>query len=391
MLKVGLTGGIGAGKSTVARRLAELGAVVVDADVLAREVVEPGTEGLAAVVEAFGDGVLTPDGSLDRAALAARAFAADADRVRLEQILHPRIARRTAELLAAAAADAVVVHDVPLLVEKSMGTSYHIVLVVDAPEALRVERLVRLRGMSQDDAWRRVGAQATDEQRRAAADVLVDNTGDTARVRRAVDSLWTERILRFEANVRSHRPAPRPDTVSVVPADPTWQAQAARLLGRIGAAVGPAAVRLDHIGSTAVPGLAAKNVVDLQVVVADLGAADAVRPLLEAAGFARMPGRWWDDNPEGTTTAKRLHTACDPGRAVNLHVRAHGATAWRQALLFRDWLRAQPAEAAAYAAVKTSVAGVDVPTYVRGKQPWVSQGLRRADGWARQTAHPLLA
>jgi dephospho-CoA kinase len=140
---VGLTGGIGAGKSTVARRLAEHGATIVDADALAREVLAPGTEGLAAVTARFGAGVLRPDGSLDRAALARVAFADDDSRRALEAITHPRIADRTAELFAAAAEDAVVVHDVPLLVEKGMAARYQLVVVVDAPVEVRVGRLVR--------------------------------------------------------------------------------------------------------------------------------------------------------------------------------------------------------------------------------------------------------
>lgn len=195
MLKVGLTGGAGAGKSTVARRLAELGAVVIDADALAREVLEPGTDGLREVVRAFGEQVLRADGSLDRAALAAVVFA-DADRLRqLEQITHPRIAARTSELVADAAADAVVVHDVPLLVEKGMAPAYDLVVVVDAPVEQRVRRLVA-RGMSEPDARARISAQATVEQRRAVADVWVDNGGSPDDLIEQVDRLWHDRLSR---------------------------------------------------------------------------------------------------------------------------------------------------------------------------------------------------
>lgn len=195
MLKVGLTGGAGAGKSTVARRLAELGAVVIDADALAREVLEPGTDGLREVVRAFGEQVLRADGSLDRAALAAVVFA-DADRLRqLEQITHPRIAARTSELVTDAAADAVVVHDVPLLVEKGMAPAYDLVVVVDAPVEQRVRRLVA-RGMSEPDARARISAQATVEQRRAVADVWVDNGGSTDDLIEQVDRLWHDRLSR---------------------------------------------------------------------------------------------------------------------------------------------------------------------------------------------------
>ncbi|MER6872833.1 dephospho-CoA kinase, partial [Amycolatopsis sp. NPDC000673] len=151
MLRVGLTGGIGAGKSTVANRLAEHGAVVIDSDRIAREVVEPGTPGLAALTEAFGEEILAEDGSLDRPALAARAFADDESRKRLNAIVHPLVGQRTGELMAEAADDAVVVHDVPLLVENDLAPAYHLVLVVDAPVEVRVRRLVEVRGMPEAD------------------------------------------------------------------------------------------------------------------------------------------------------------------------------------------------------------------------------------------------
>jgi dephospho-CoA kinase len=195
VLRVGLTGGAGAGKSTVAARLRELGAVVIDADALAREVLEPGSDGLAEVVKAFGDGVLHADGSLDRAALAAVVFADPERRRELESITHPRIAARTSELLAAAPADAVVVHDVPLLVEKAMAATYHLVVVVDAPEGERVRRLVR-RGLPEQDARARIAAQATRAERKAVADVWLENDGSADDLRAAVDALWEERLAR---------------------------------------------------------------------------------------------------------------------------------------------------------------------------------------------------
>ncbi|HEX5532299.1 MAG TPA: dephospho-CoA kinase [Actinomycetales bacterium] len=213
MLRVGLTGGTGAGKTTVASRLRDLGAIVIDADVLAREVVAPGSEGLAAVVEEFGAGVLSGDGALDRPALAALVFADSGRRQVLERITHPRIAVRTAEIMATAAEDAIIVHDVPLLVEKHMGAGYHLVIVVTADAQTRVRRLVQSRGMAEDDAWSRVRAQASDEERRAAADVLLDNSGEPDVVLGDVDKLWHERLVPFEANVRGRRPAegPAPD------------------------------------------------------------------------------------------------------------------------------------------------------------------------------------
>jgi dephospho-CoA kinase len=180
MLRVGLTGGIGSGKSEVSRRLAALGAVVIDADRLAREVVEPGTDGYDAVLAAYGREVVAPDGGLDRAALARIVFADEQARRRLEAIVHPRVraeaARREAQ---AAAADpaAVVVHDVPLLVESGQSNGYDVVIVVDAPDEVRLARLVHQRGMSPAEAAARLAAQATRAQRLAAADVVIDNSG----------------------------------------------------------------------------------------------------------------------------------------------------------------------------------------------------------------------
>jgi dephospho-CoA kinase len=193
VLRVGLTGGAGAGKSTVAARLRELGAVVIDADALAREVLQPGSDGLREVAAAFGRTVLRPDGSLDRGALAAVVFADPERRRELEAITHPRIAARTSELLADAPADAVVVHDVPLLVEKAMAPAYDLVVVVDAPVERRVQRLVG-RGLSEADARARIAAQATEAERRAVADVWLDNDGDVAALAAAVDALWQERL-----------------------------------------------------------------------------------------------------------------------------------------------------------------------------------------------------
>lgn len=385
MLRVGLTGGIGAGKSTVARRLSQLGATVLDADQQAREVVRPGSPGLAAVVDAFGAQVLLPDGSLDRAALGRRVFGDEAARLRLNGILHPLIAARTQELFAAAPADAVVVHDVPLLVENGMGAGYHLVVVVHTGAEERVRRLVSQRGMAEDEARARVASQAGDDARRAAADVWLDNTGATDALLPAVDRLWHERIVPFEANVRARRPAERSELVPISPPDTAWAAQGERLASRVVAAVGVAAVRVDHIGSTAVPGLPARDVVDLQLVVADLTIADAVRDRLEDAGFARPAGDWWDRTPDGERLEKRIHTACDPGRPVNLHVRAADGPAWRWQLTFRDWLRAHDDERDAYGEVKLALAGAGLEAYLEAKNPWISAALERASAWARRS------
>jgi dephospho-CoA kinase len=194
VLRIGLTGGIGSGKSTVAALLAQRGARVVDADRIAREVVEPGTPGLAAVVAEFGDGVLAADGALDRPALAALVFGDPAARARLDGVVHPLVRARAAELVAEAPADAVVVHDVPLLVETGQAGSYDLVLVVETDLETRVARLVD-RGLSAEDARARIAVQATDEQRRAVADVVLRNDGDREALAGQVDRFWHERVL----------------------------------------------------------------------------------------------------------------------------------------------------------------------------------------------------
>jgi dephospho-CoA kinase len=193
---VGLTGGIGSGKSSVAERLADNGAIVIDSDRLAREVVEPGTDGLAEVVAAFGNGVLRPDGSLDRAALARLVFADPAGRRRLEEIIHPRVRARTTEMADAAPDDAVVVNDVPLLVEAGLAAGFDLVIVVLARESTRLARLMRDRGMSEAEARDRIGAQADDQQRRAVADIVIENDGTLAELHQTVDTIWNDRLAR---------------------------------------------------------------------------------------------------------------------------------------------------------------------------------------------------
>ena len=191
MLRVGLTGGIGAGKSEVSRRLAAYGAVVIDADQIAREVVEPGTEGLAEVVAAFGPGVLTPDGALDRARLGDIVFADPELRGKLNAIVHPRVASRMAEL-ERGASGSIVVHDVPLIAENGRAGAYDLVVVVDAPPKVQAERLVRRRGLTREQAMARMAAQASREQRLAIADIVIDNSGSLAELDRQVGDLWAE-------------------------------------------------------------------------------------------------------------------------------------------------------------------------------------------------------
>jgi dephospho-CoA kinase len=193
-MRVGLTGGVASGKSTVASVLADLGAVVVDSDRLAREVVEPGTPGLAAVVEEFGPEVLTADGTLDRPALGTVVFADEVRRKRLEAILHPLIRAGAARIEAAAPEGAVVVHDIPLLVETGQQDSFEAVLVVDVPVETQVERLERERGMSPQEARARIEAQATREQRRAAATYVVENTGTREDLRDRVTEVFEKLV-----------------------------------------------------------------------------------------------------------------------------------------------------------------------------------------------------
>lgn len=192
--RVGLTGGVASGKSTVAAILEELGAVVVDADQIAREVVAPGTEGLAAVVEAFGPGILTAGGELDRPALGAIVFADEEARRRLEAIVHPLVRRRGRELEAAAPEGALVVHDIPLLAETGQAESFDAVIVVDAPVETQVERMLSQRGWSREDAESRVAAQATREQRRAVATYVIDNTGTLEDLRDRVTEVFEELV-----------------------------------------------------------------------------------------------------------------------------------------------------------------------------------------------------
>jgi len=191
-MRVGLTGGVASGKSTVSAMLAELGAVVIDADLLAREAVAPGSDGLAEVVAAFGPEVLTPEGELDRPAVGAIIFADPERRRVLESILHPRVRARAAQIESAVAAEAVVVHDIPLLAETGQAAGFDAVVVVDVPAEVQVERMTRLRGMAREDAEARIAAQASREQRRAIATYVIDNTGSIEDLRAEVARVFGE-------------------------------------------------------------------------------------------------------------------------------------------------------------------------------------------------------
>ncbi|GAA4355379.1 dephospho-CoA kinase [Angustibacter luteus] len=394
MLRIGLTGGIGAGKSTVAAQLANLGAVVADADRFAREVLAPGTPGLAAVAAEFGPAVLAGDGSLDRAALGRLVFADESRRRALEQITHPLVAQRTAQVLDDAGPEAIVVHDVPLIVEKQMGALYHLVLVVHASERVRIDRLLASRAMSRDDVRARIAAQADDGQRRAAADVWLDNDRPAPEVAADLSVLWEGRLQPFEANLRAGTRADRPARAEIVPYDGSWPAQAARLAARIDLAAGALGCGTQHVGSTAVPGLAAKDVVDLQLGVRSLADADEVVVALAAAGFPRVVGVT-RDNPHAVLESaadpavwsKRFHANADPGRAVNLHVRVVGSPGWRAALLLRDWWRADAVERSAYQGEKQRLAAAtdSAAEYADAKEAWFAVAVDRAVAWGRRS------
>lgn len=395
VLVVGLTGGTGAGKSTVAAHLAGLGARVVDADALAREVVQVGTPGLAAVAAAFGPAVLGADGALDRPALGRLVFTDPAALSRLNGIVHPLVRARFTREVAATPAGAVLVHDVPLLVELGMGPQYHLVVVVHADAGERVRRLVVERGWDPADAHARLAAQAGDDARRAAADVWLDNTGATDGLFAEADSLWAERLVPYAANLAAHRRTRGPGVPALVPHDPEWAGQATRLGARIRwlcrdhPHAGDLAV--EHIGSTAVPGLRAKAVIDLQLAVPSLAVADELEPSLTEGGFVRVPGvdadRPKPADPDPADWAKRFFGGTDPGVVVHLHVRVTRSAGWRYALLFRDHLRADRSARDAYGTEKTRLAALHATTedYAEAKEPWFDAALSSAEAWAART------
>lgn len=374
MLRVGLTGGIGSGKSTVARRLAEHGAVLVDSDALAREVVAPGTDGLAEIVAAFGNAVLDADGALDRPALAGVVFADAGARERLNAIVHPRVRRRSDELIGSAPADAVVVQDVPLLVEGAMAPLFPLVVVVHAEAEERVRRLVHHRGMPEVDARARIAAQADDAARRAAADVWLDNSGVPGDLTAAVDALWTDRFVPFEENLRRRRVAGGARRLGGP--DPAWAGEGARLCARVLAAAGERA-RVAHIGVTAVPGLPAEDVLEIALGVDSPADADTVGEALQEAGFPRCsdahtprpasPGPAADPGP--------VHGSADPGRPATLYVRPIGSPRWRHDLLVRDWLRADEEAREEYRAARGEMS-----------DRWWDTAGPRAEAWAGSAA-----
>jgi dephospho-CoA kinase len=383
VLRIGLTGGIGAGKSTVSATFSECGGIVVDGDVIAREVVEPGTAGLARLVEAFGEDILLPDGALNRPALAAKAFADDEQRAKLNGIVHPLVGKRRQEIIDSVSGDAVIVEDIPLLVETGMAPLFPLVVVVYADEQTRVKRLVEYRGMPEADARARIKAQASDAQRRAIADVVLNNSGSQAEIVRQARDLWADRVLPLAENIRRRRAvrvAPR-----LLPHDPQWAADAQRIVNRINTACGAKVIRVDHIGSTSVPGFEAKDVVDIQVTVPSLDVADEIADALAAVGYPRLAGIDSDiphtDDP--AMWRKRVHGAADPGRPANLHLRVDGWPNQRFALLLPAWLAANPPVQEEYLAVKRQA--LAAPAYADAKEPWFAEAYPRALAWADAT------
>jgi dephospho-CoA kinase len=244
--------------------------------------------------------------------------------------------------------------------------------------------------MSEEDARRRVLAQADDAARRRAADVWLDNEGSESDLGTLVDRLWHERLVPFERNVRTGRRSTRPDVLHLAEPDHTWPDQADRLLERLRRVFGDVAVTADHVGSTAVSGLLAKDVLDVQVGVPSLAAADDAVLLerLRAAGFPRVEDVVADNGRGGDGPwPKRFHGSADPGRVVHVHVRVVGSAGWRWALLFRDWLRADPAAREEYAAEKLRIAasGVGTSAYAEAKEPWFDAAHDRAETWAART------
>lgn len=343
VLRIGLTGGIGSGKSTVARTLKDLGATIIDADMIAREVVEPGTVGLAALVKAFGADILTSDGHLDRPALAATAFRDEERRATLNGIVHPLVGARTAELIESAPDDAIVVQDIPLLVEGGMAPLFHLVVIVFTDEHLRLRRLVDSRGLDEDDARARIAAQATDAQRREVADVALDNNGTPDALVTRVRQLWRDRIEPFATNLRAGSPALPPVALAEPASDRDRRAR--RRIARLRAVGGAEVVDVEHVGPTVVEGMPARDVIDLVITAESDRHAAALADRLPEAGFPRVG--------DSATGFERLwgpvtHGSADPGEQVTITIGAPRDPAVHTAHVVRDRLRTDADSRTAY-------------------------------------------
>jgi dephospho-CoA kinase len=294
MLSLGLTGGIAAGKSLLSARFRELGAVVIDADQLARDVVAVGTPGLAAVVDRFGGHLLLPDGSLDRPRLGSLVFGDRAALEALNAIVHPLVRAAANAARRAAGPDDIVVQDIPLLVESGQSAGFHLVVVVQAPREERIARMVRDRGMSREDALARMAAQASDEDRAAVADVLISNDGSPERALTELDTVWQERLLPYAANVLAGRPAERPagETVAGPGAADVMghQGLAARVMARIRHAAGALANSVDYLGATSPAGGGGVEELTFRLLPAPGGDRQRLQEALAGAGFFPSAG-----------------------------------------------------------------------------------------------------
>ncbi|MGV1007308.1 MAG: dephospho-CoA kinase [Dermatophilaceae bacterium] len=390
MLRLGLTGGIGSGKSSVAEVLRGLGAVVTDADAIAREVVEPGRPALDEIVARFGPRVIRPDGTLDRPALAAIVFPSPQALRALEAITDPAIAARSAQLRAKVPADRVDVYDFPLLVERGLWVHEHLTLVVGASQRVRLQRLVEQRGLPEQDARARIAAQADDVQRRAAADLWIDNGGSRAGTRAQVERIWRERLVPYDENLR-HGIRSRPaDATALRSPDPTWAAQGSRVVARLAAALAARGVIVEHVGSTSVARLPAEDVIDVQVGVRRLADADesAFQAAMRWAGYLLAEGDNADRPPLGAPPEgwrKRFYGGADPGRVTHVHVREIGSPGHDFGLAFRDWLRAVPTARDRYAAEKSRLAQLHprTPDYRRAKQEWFDTAYPQVVAWTQ--------
>lgn len=215
-----------------------------------------------------------------------------------------------------------------------------------------------------------------------AADLVLDGSPGQ------LDDLWAGRLVPFEASLRAGRRAQRSRQPRLTAPDPSWPAQAARLIARLSSSAGRQIIRADHIGSTSVPGLPAKQLIDIQVVVDNLDTAGEVAGATRRAGFVPVPGEWSGTDRHGTGQPEEVAVDADPGRPVNVNIRPAGAPVWRETLLFRDWLRAHDGERDGYAAMKQELAGrpgIHVDGYSVAKMPWISAALDRAGDWAAAT------
>ncbi|TYC98704.1 dephospho-CoA kinase [Arthrobacter echini] len=315
MLRIGLTGGIAAGKSVVARHFRDLGAVLVDADVLARAALEPGSEGLHEVVAAFGASVLGADGGLDRAMLGRLVFADDRAREQLNGIVHPRVRSAAAQLIAAAPQDAIVVEDIPLLVETGQAPRFHLVVVVDAPDEERVARMVEQRSMGRSDALQRIAAQASREERLREADAVLVNDAALDDLLAATRALWHGRVVPFRDNLAAPRPAVLPPSTTEGLAGTS--ALGRRIVAKLEASLPEGTALpavLDEAVRTASDDVAATSI---RLPLRRASKSAQVSLALAAAGFPRAADR---DHPGAGPEA--VHRSADPALDVAILVAA---------------------------------------------------------------------